>query len=308
MDTADKLGQLADDQGYDLVVMGVPKTIDNDLACTDHCPGYGTVARYNAISIMEAGLDTAALYTHDTVTVHEVMGRNAGWIAAATSLARREPHDAPHIILMPEVPFRQDAFCRKVEQVLSRGAGCFVACGEGIRTPEGRYLAEAGGEFGTDAFGHAQLGGAAEAVRAIIETHVGVKARTQSTGTCQRTSMHCASATDAEEAYLVGKVAVEHAINGVTGKMVTLERCDGPTYDAVTGLADLADVANGEKILPKEYISEDGFDVTEAFDAYARPLIAGQAPIDVDSAGMPVYARFVKHMVEKRTGRQYNAG
>ncbi|MCD6365310.1 MAG: diphosphate--fructose-6-phosphate 1-phosphotransferase, partial [Planctomycetes bacterium] len=161
MDTADKLGRLAAEIDYEMAAVGVPKTIDNDLAFTDHCPGYGSVAKYNATSVMEAGRDTEALYTHDTCTVHEVMGRNAGWIAAATGLARRSAQDAPHIILFPEIPFVKDKFVEDVQQCLKEFKRCFIACGEGVKLPDGRYLGEAGGQFGTDSFGHAQLGGAA---------------------------------------------------------------------------------------------------------------------------------------------------
>mgnify|MGYP006294636443 CR=1 FL=1 len=307
MDTASKLGQLAREEEYEMVAVGVPKTIDNDLACTDHCPGYGSVAKFNATSVMEAGRDTEALWTHDTTTVHEVMGRNAGWIAAATGLARRGEEDAPHIILLPEVPFDKDAFCDKVRDCLKRFNRCFVACGEGVRTADGRYLGEAGGAFAKDAFGHTQLGGAANAVRAVIETEVGVKARTNRAGTAQRNAMHFASGTDVEEAYLVGRKAVEAAVGGVSGKMVTLVRKDGPEYGCATGLAELDDVANGEKKVPPEFISEDGFGVSEAFRTYASPLVLGQAELEIGPDGLPVYARLAKHLVEKKTGRTYAA-
>ena len=308
MDTAAKLGQLARQRNYEMIAVGVPKTIDNDLAFTDHCPGYGSVAKYNATSVMEAGRDTEALYTHDTCTVHEVMGRNAGWIAAATSLARRTDEDAPHIILLPEVPFEIDKFVAKVRACLKDYNRCFVACGEGVKTPDGEYLGQAGGAFAKDAFGHTQLGGAGDAVRAIIESKVGVKARTNLPGTAQRTAMHFASKTDVEEAYMVGKAAVETAVKGISGKMVTLERKAGRTYECTTGLVDLEDVANGEKVVPDEYISEDSFGVTDAFAAYARPLVMGEARIEIGPDGLPVYARLARHMVARKTGREYNVG
>lgn len=307
MDTAAKVGQLAEEIDYDLVAVGVPKTIDNDLACTDHCPGYGSVAKFNATSVMEAGLDTAALYTHDTTCVHEVMGRNAGWIAAATGLARRSEEDAPHIILLPEVPFEIDRFVEKVRRCLRDYKRCFVACGEGVKTPDGKYLGEAGGAFAADAFGHKQLGGASDAVRAIIETEVGVKCRTNRAGTAQRNAMHFASATDVSEAYLAGQAAVEAALEGVSGKMVTLRReGSGDAYTCTTGLADLLDVANGEKKVPPEYIAEDGFGVTEAFRAYALPLVAGEAEVEIAADGLPRYARLKKQLVPKKTDRTYD--
>jgi len=302
MDTASKLGKLAGQIDYELICVGVPKTIDNDLACTDHCPGYGSVAKYSATSVMEAGRDTEALYTHDTTTVHEVMGRNAGWIAAATGLARRSPEDAPHIILLPEVPFVLEKFVEEVRRCLKEFHCCFVACGEGAKTPEGKYLGEAGGAFAKDAFGHTQLGGAADAVRAIIESQVGVKCRTNRPGTAQRNAMHFASRTDVEEAYMVGKAAVEAAVAGISGKMITLDRARGGPYACTTGLADLEEVANGEKKLPPEFIDASGFGVTDAFREYATPLVLGEADVEIAPDGLPVYARLAKVMVEKRAG------
>jgi 6-phosphofructokinase len=301
MDTADKVGQLAREIDYDLIVMGVPKTIDNDLACTDHCPGYGSVAKFNATSVMEAGRDTAALYTHDNCTVHEVMGRNAGWIAAATGLAQRHENEAPHIILLPEVPFVRDAFVAKARECLDKFGQCFIACGEGVKTPDGTYLGEAGGSFSTDAFGHKQLGGAAEAVRAIVEQDLGVKARTNRAGTAQRNAMHFASQTDIDEAYLAGQTAVKQALAGTTGMMVTLERAENKPYACTTGLAKLADVANGEKMVPAEFIREDGFGITDAFREYATPLVRGQAPVEIEDDGLPRYARLTRTLIEKKT-------
>ena len=302
MDTAAKVSQLAREIDYDMLSVGVPKTIDNDLAFTDHCPGYGSVAKYSATSVMEAGRDTEALYTHDTCTVHEVMGRNAGWIAAATGLARRSEEDAPHIILLPEVPFAVEKFIADVKRCLKDYKRCFVVCGEGVKTEDGKYLAEAGGSFATDSFGHKQLGGAANAVREIVENQVGVKCRTNRAGTAQRNAMHFASATDVEEAYMAGKAAAAVAMQGIGGKMITLERRDeGGRYRCTTGLADLEKVANGEKMVPPEFLDESGTGVTDAFRAYALPLIAGQAAVEIGPDGLPVYARLAKYMVPKRT-------
>ena len=303
MDTAAKLGQLAAEIDYDLIALGVPKTIDNDLAYTDHCPGYGSVAKYSAATVMEAGRDTEALYTHDTCTVHEVMGRNAGWIAASTGLARRTDEDAPHIILLPEVPFVREKFVSDVKQCIADFNRCFITCGEGVKTPDGQYLADAGGAFVKDSFGHTQLGGAADVVRSIVETDVGIKARTNRPGTAQRVAMHFASATDVSEAYMAGAAAVAAALDGVSGKMVSLERTgDGANYGCTTGLVDLEKVANGEKMLPPEFINDQGTGVTDAFRQYALPLIAGQAHIDVGPDALPVYARLAKHMVPRLTG------
>jgi len=302
MDTAAKLGQLAGETDYEMIALGVPKTIDNDLACTDHCPGYGSVAKYNATSVMEAGRDTDALYTHDTCTVHEVMGRNAGWIAAATGLARRRSDEAPHIILLPEVPFVVEKFVDDVRRCMTDYKRCFITCGEGVRTPDGQYLADAGGQFAKDSFGHTQLGGAAEAVRAIVESQVGIKARTNQPGTAQRVAMHFASKTDVDEAYLAGQAAVAAALDGESGKMITLLRNDdSDRYVCTTGLADLQDVANGEKMLPPEFIDANGTGITEAFRQYALPLIQGQAPVEVGDDGLPVYARLDRTPVPKLT-------
>jgi len=307
MDTASKLGTLAREIDYEMIALGVPKTIDNDLACTDHCPGYGSVAKFTATSVMEAGLATDALYTHDTCTVHEVMGRNAGWIAASAGLARRSDADAPHIILFPEVPFILDKFVEDVRRCLKEYQRCFITCGEGIRTPDGKYLADAGGQFVEDSFGHTQLGGAADAVRAIVESHAGVKARTNRSGTTQRVAMHFASKTDADEAYLAGQAAVAAALKGISGKMVTLERgSDDGRYVCTTGLADLEEVANGEKMLPPEFIDSSGTGVTEAFRQYALPLIHGRVPLEIADDSLPVYARLARNPVEKLTGVEYD--
>jgi len=260
--------------------------------------------------VMEAGLDTDALHTHDTCTVHEVMGRNAGWIAASAGLAKRDDADAPDIILFPEVPFILDKFVEDVRRCLKEYQRCFIACGEGVRTPDGEYLADAGGQFAKDSFGHTQLGGAADAVRAIVESHAGVKARANRSGTTQRVAMHFASKTDADEAYLAGQAAVDAALKGISGKMVTLERNDGNDdngrYVCTTGLADLEDVANGEKMLPPEFIDSGGTGVTEAFRRYALPLIQGRAPLKIADDSLPVYARLARKLVEKQTGVEYD--
>ena len=308
MDTAAKLGQLAREIDYELIAIGVPKTIDNDLAFTDHCPGYGSVAKFTAVSVMEAGRDTEALYTHDTCTVHEVMGRNAGWIAAASGLARRCAEDAPHIILLPEVPFVQDKFVEDVRRSLKDFNRCFITCGEGVKTSDGTYLAEAGGAFSTDAFGHKQLGGACDAVRAIVENVVGIKARTNRAGTAQRNAMHFASATDIGEAHQVGRAAVEAALQGVSGKMVSLVREPGDRYACTTGLVDLEKVANGVKPVPPEFIDESGIAVTDAFRDYAVPLIRGHGEIETGPDGLPAYVRLTKHMVEKKLAKDYSVG
>ena len=307
MDTADKVARLAGEMKYEMRVMGVPKTIDNDLAFTDHCPGYGSVARYTAVTAMEAGRDNESLYTADPCTVMEAMGRNAGWIAASAGLARRVPEDAPHLIYLPEAAFDAGRFVADVKECLRQFRRCFVVTGEGIRDAQGQFVAGTGGAFGRDAFGHRQLGGAGQALRQLIEKEVGVKCRYNNAGTSQRNAMHCASATDVAEAYMAGAAAVQAAVSGTTGKMITLVRSENGGYRCTTGLVDLAKVANAEKPVPKEFINAGGNGVTEAFLAYARPLVAGAAEIETGPDGLPVYARLAKHFVGKKTGREYKA-
>jgi len=300
MDTADKVDKLARESGYELRVVGVPKTVDNDLACTDHCPGFGSVAKYLAASVMEAGRDTEALYTYDTCTIVESMGRNAGWIAAAGGLAARSPQDAPHLVYVPEIPFDPDRFVQDCKAVLDRHRRLFIVASEGLKTARGEYLSADKGAFGTDAFGHAQLGGVAEVLKALVEERVGVKARFNKPGTCQRSAMHFASRTDVDEAYLCGQDAVRRALEGVTGKMVSLVRKSNRPYRCETGLADLADVANGERPLPRSFMNKAGNHITKRMRDYAIPLIRGEAPVDIGRDGLPVYVRFKRRHLRKR--------
>lgn len=307
MDTADKVARLARDMKYDMVAIGVPKTVDNDLAETDHCPGYGSTVKYLGASILEAGKDTEALYTTDTVTIIEVMGRNAGWIAAGTGVAHRNEKDAPHLIYLPEVPFKIERFIADVNDVIKRLGGCVIVVGEGVRNEQGQYLAEAGGSFGKDSFGHAQLGGAGEVLRAIVEKEVKVKARTNKLGTHQRAAMHFASLTDRDEAYLCGQAAVQAALAGESSKMVTLVRHgSGPNdYRCTTSLADLSKVANGEKKVPKAFINEAGNHITQALKDYVAPLLRGEVPVEIAADGLPVFARLAKQALPQKTGRTY---
>ena len=300
MDTADKVNKLAAQSGYDLVCMGVPKTIDNDLAFTDHCPGYGSVAKYVATCAMTAGKDTEALYTTDTCTILEVMGRNAGWIAAAAGLAHRCDQDAPHLIYMPESVFSFDKLVTDVKAVLKEFGRVFIVAGEGLKDANGNYVTADSGTFGKDSFGHAQLGGVAEMLKAVIEKEVGIKARFNKLGTNQRSAMHFASLTDVNEAYMCGQTAVKQAMAGENGKMITLVREDGNEYKCTTGLAALSDVANGEKKVPAEYINADGNHITDAMRDYVRPLVRGEAPITIADDGLPVFMRFDRKALDKK--------
>jgi len=300
MDTAHKLSILAARESYELIVMGVPKTIDNDLAFTDHCPGYGSVAKYVSTIAMEAGRDTEALYTHDTATVMEVMGRNAGWIAASTGVAHRTAEDAPHLIYLPEIPFSVEKFvadCKKVYKELGR---VFVVAGEGINDGQGNYVAEQKGPFAKDSFGHTQLGGVAETLKGIVQKEVGIKCRYIVMGTAQRNGIHFASKVDRDEAYLVGQKAVQLAADGTTGYMVTLERVSKEPYRCETGLAKLEDVANGEKMVPREFINEEGNGVTQGMKEYVVPLMQGEVKIKMGKDGLPDYTRFRRHNLSKK--------
>jgi 6-phosphofructokinase len=303
MDTADKVNKLAADAGYELVCMGVPKTVDNDLAFTDHCPGYPSVAKYVATCAMEAGRDTESLYTTDTCTILEVMGRNAGWIAAATGLAARCPEDAPHLIYMPEAAFSFDKLVSDVKEVLKELDRVFIVAGEGLKDKDGNYVTADTGAFSKDSFGHVQLGGVADMLKAVIEKEVGIKARFNKLGTNQRSAMHFASLTDINEAYMCGQMAVKNALEGVNGKMVTLVREKGKEYKCTTGLAELRDVANGEKKVPAEYINDKGNHITDAMRDYVRPLVQGEAPITVDKDGLPVFMRFERKPLEKKLAK-----
>jgi 6-phosphofructokinase 1 len=300
MDTADKVACLARDQKYEMCVVGIPKTIDNDLACTDHCPGFGSVAKYNATMVMEAGYDTEALYTTDTTTVQEVMGRNAGWIAASCGLAHRTEEDAPHLIYVPEIQVSLNTMAAQIREVLARLGRCVIVVCEGCKNEKGEYLAEMGGQFGKDAFGHAQLGGAGEFVGNFIEKEIGVKARRNKPGTLQRNGMHWASKTDVDEAFRCGQEAVRQAAKGTTGQMVTLVRRSNKPYKCSMGLARLADVANGESFLPRDYMDEAGTHITPKFREYLEPLVKGEVKVPMGPDGLPLYARLRRELLAKK--------
>ena len=302
MDTADKLGKLAAETDYDLIVMGVPKTIDNDLAITDHCPGYGSVAKYLATTVMESGRDTEALYTTDTCAVIETMGRNAGWIAAATGVAHRCEEDAPHLVYLPEVAFDVDRFAADVKDCLKRLGRCFIVAAEGIQDADGNFIADLGaGDFGKDSFGHVQLGGVAQTLKGIVEDRAGVKCRYMMPGICQRNAEHFVSKTDSDEAYLVGQKAVQHAVEGTNGQMVTLVRESNSPYRCTTGLAKLSDVANADRKVPREWINEAGNHITQELRDYIVPLMRGEAQLDMAGDGLPQYVRLQRQLVDKKT-------
>jgi ATP-dependent phosphofructokinase / diphosphate-dependent phosphofructokinase len=290
MDAADKVARLAAESGYEMRVMGIPKTVENDLAHTDHAPGYGSAVKCNATAVMEAGRDTEALWSHESCTVMEIMGRNAGWIAAGTGLARREEQDAPHLIYVPERPLSSDRIADDVRECLSRHKRCLLAAAEGIRIDE-REPFPSTGEGG---------GGVADFLRAFIEKEVGVKVRSNKLGTAQRNAMHFASMTDVQEAVECGVAAVRKAAGGQSGSMIALVREGGPVYRCSTGTVPLADVARGQKPLPDEFINEAGNGITEAMRDYVKPLVRGEAPINVGPDGLPIYVRLAKRFVPRK--------
>jgi len=302
MDTADKIAILAAEENHELRVMGIPKTVDNDLAETDHTPGYGSEVKYLATMVMESGRDTEALYTFDTATVIEAMGRNAGWIAAGAALAHRSEEDAPHLVYVPEIPFSIDRFVRDVKETKGRLGRVVVLAAEGIRDGKGNYITTQTGALAKDAFGHVQLGGVAETLKSIIEREVGIKCRSNKPGTAQRNAMHFASLTDVDEAYMVGAQAVKEAVAGRSGFMITIIRESDDPYQVTTGRANLSVVANGEKYLPRDFMNEAGNHITDKCRRYVRPLIQGEAPITVGPDGLPEYVRFKRYGVEKKAG------
>ena len=297
-DTADKISKLAQQQGYELRVIGVPKTIDNDLPSTDHCPGYASAIKYIATSVREVAADNEAMGQGDLVSIIEVMGRSAGWLAAGAALAKRKdhPHDPPHLIYLPEIPFDQAKCIEDVKRILKREKFCQIVVAEGLVDSDGNYVAADGA---TDAFGHATLGGAGDALGEIVQNAIpGVKVRVAKPGLLQRCAAHSASKTDVDEAYLAGQAAVEAAIDGQTDKMVTLVRGDTEAYTCETGLAPLTEVANSVKKLPREWINEDGVSMNFQFLRYAQPLIQGEVTLPHDN-GVPVFARLDKVRVDK---------
>jgi 6-phosphofructokinase 1 len=291
MDTAHRLGQLAAERKYQLVVMGVPKTIDNDLPHTDHCPGYGSAARFTALSVRDAGRDTEAIGSVDSIKIVETMGRNAGWLTAASALAREDRDDAPHLIYVPERPLNLDRFLKDVQLVYERLHHVVVTVCEVMRADNGNVLGESRLPGDVDAFGHPQVGGAADLLCQLIRSRLGLKARFDKAGTIQRVFMATASPVDVQEAALAGEMAVRHAVEGVSDRMVTLERLADEPYRCTTGLVELAKVANQERRLPDEFLSPSGNDVTAAFIRYAAPLLGGP---------LPPYARLAKYPVARR--------
>jgi 6-phosphofructokinase 1 len=293
-ETALKLGELAKAQGYDLRIIGIPKTVENDMPATDHCPGYGSAIKFIGATVKELALDADAMGQGDLVTIVEVMGRNTGWLAAGSSLAKRRdhPNDPPHLVYLPEVIFSNEKFLDDVRRVLKREKHCVVVAGEGLVDQDSNYVAV---ENGTT---EVQLGGIGEYMKDLIEAQIGAKARVSRLGVAQRSAAHLASKTDADEAALVGAAAVQAAVAGETGKLVTLVRGDGDNYTCETGLSALSDVVGNLKKLPKEWVNEDGVSLNFQFFRYATPLIQGEVTVPYDN-GLPFYTRLAKEGVDR---------
>lgn len=298
-DTADKISKLAQKKGYALRVIGVPKTIDNDLVTTDHTPGYGSVIKYISTSIREIACDNGGMGQHDLVQVVEVMGRSAGWIAAGAALAKYKdnPNSAPHLIYLPEVPFSEEKYIQDVTKVLQKEKFCLVVVGEGLVDADGNYVST--DSQSADAFGHSQLGGAGEYLRRLAEENLSVKARSIKLGMAQRAAVHCASKADSDEAFMAGQAAVQAAVSGETDKMVILVRSEKEGYLCETGLAPLSEIANGVKLLPESWINEDGVSMNYNFVKYALPLIQGEVEVPFEN-GMPQYVELKKIKVERK--------
>ena len=287
-DTALKLSQLGKALGYDIRCIGVPKTVDNDLAVTDCCPGFGSVAKYTAVSVRECALDVMSMMDTSTkVFVLEVMGRNAGWIAASAGLAGEVRDAAPHLILFPERVFDRDAFLARVQATVARVGYCVVAASEGIRYADGRFVADA--HAGTDAFGHTQLGGVAPALAAMVRDRLDLKTHWALPDYLQRSARHLASKTDLEQAIAVGTAAVELALAGENAVMPVIQRTSDSPYRWKIATARLDRVANREKKLPRTFITRDGYAITAAARRYLAPLIAGEAPPPYGADGLPRY-------------------
>jgi 6-phosphofructokinase 1 len=296
-DTSYKVSQVAQVLGYPLVCVGIPKTVDNDLALTDCCPGFGSVAKYVATSIREAGYDVASMARTSTrVFILEVMGRHAGWITAACGLAQDKAGEAPHILLFPEIPFDEERFLARVTETIAKSGYCVIAVSEGLRRADGKFLSESGLR---DAFGHAQLGGVAPLIAQLVQDKLKLKYHWAVADYLQRSARHIASKTDVLQSYAVGKAAVELAVKGRGGVMPIIVRKSSNPYRWVIGVAELKDVANAEKMMPRDFITEDGFHITAKCRQYLEPLVRGEDYPPYRN-GLPAYVKLRNVPVAKK--------
>lgn len=298
MDTCNKVSKYMQKVGYECRVMGVPKTIDNDLWGTDHCPGYGSAAKYIATSTMEVYHD-ARVYDTGMITILEIMGRNAGWLTAASALAAHKGN-GPDLIYLPELAFDMDKFLEDVMRIYKENGKVIIAVSEGIKDKDGKYISEYGTDLAQskDAFGHSQLGGLAATLANIVKNKTGAKVRGIEFSLLQRCAAHLGSLTDVNESYLSGQTAVKAAVEGTTDKMVAFERAEGAEYKCTTKLIDLTDVANTEKKIPREWINAEGNGLNEKYIKYALPLIQGESkPVLED--GLPRFTKLKKVLATK---------
>ncbi|HCA26793.1 MAG TPA: diphosphate--fructose-6-phosphate 1-phosphotransferase [Betaproteobacteria bacterium] len=302
-DTCLKVSQLAETMGYPIQAIHVPKTVDNDLPITDNCPGFGSVAKYIAVSIREAGFDVASMCKTSTkIFVLEVMGRHAGWIAAAGGLAAEKESDAPHLILFPEITFDESAFLAKVDDAVKQYGYCAIVVSEGVKNKAGEFLAETGTR---DAFGHAQLGGVAPVVAQLIKDKLGYKYHWAVADYLQRAARHIASKTDVDQAYALGKAAVELALKGKNSVMPAITRVSDKPYKWKLGEAPLKDVANKEKFMPRQFITRDGFHITDACRTYLSPLIKGEDYPPYKN-GLPDYVKLKNAAAPKKLQDEFS--
>lgn len=288
MDTVSKLSLYASKHGSDIRFLGIPKTIDNDLVLTDHTPGFGSAAKYVAASVCEIGID-ASVYEAKSVTIVEIMGRHAGWLAAASALARKYEGDNPVLIYLPETDFDYEDFLLRLEKAFETRHNLVVCVSEGIHDKNGKFICEYLSEAGTDTFGHKMLTGCGKYLENLVKERLGVKVRSVELNVCQRCSTFVQSLTDAREAAMAGSYGVEAALKGATGKMVSFTRGTGADYDITCGLADVNEICNQEKKVPLEWITDDGTNVSGEFIRYALPLIQGNPAIPMKN-GLPDYA------------------
>jgi len=298
-DTANKIANFTRDMGFPVQCIGIPKTVDNDIPFTDNCPGFGSVAKYIAISTKEAGLDVASMAETSTkVFILEVMGRHAGWIAAASGLAQEKQTDPPHIILFPEIPFNQKKMISKVKTTVKEQGYCVIVVSEGVQDRKGNFLADAGTK---DAFGHKQLGGVAPQIASIINSSLGYKYHWAVSDYLQRSARHIASQTDLEQAYSVGQAAIELVLKGQNAVMPIIKRKNTKKYSWEIDKVSLSRVANKEKKMPRSFITKDGFGITGSCKKYLNPLIQGEAYPPYRN-GIPVTANLKNRLLKKKLG------
>ncbi len=289
MDTVSKLSRYAQKVGSDIIVLGEPKTVDNDLVLTDHTPGFGSAAKYVATTVREITID-ANVYEKKSVTIIEIMGRHAGWLTAASVLARKYVGDNPLLIYLPEVAFDEDEFLKKVEAAFEKNCNVIVCVSEGIHDKEGTFICEYDSSVGVDNFGHKMLAGCGKYLENLVRNRLGVKARSVELNVSQRCSSTMMSATDQQEAVMAGKFGVEAALKGVTGKMISFVRESNAPYKLTCGLEDVNDICNKEKAVPLEWITNDNSDIGPEFIEYAAPLVQGNVDVPLGEDGLPVFA------------------